>query len=244
MRLGWLAVVLVVLPVFSTDVPAAERVPVVVELFTSEGCSSCPPADALLAQLSREQAGAAEIIALGEHVDYWNELGWKDRFAARQYTQRQEEYARRFNLDSVYTPQMVIDGRKEFVGNDQSAVRRLIAEATRTRKPVEVNLELDGNQANVALKQSGTGTAAVLLAVTEDNLTTQVGSGENGGRRLVHQAVVRSFRQIGTLHGSSFAGREPLKLDNAWVRSNVRVLVLAQDPSTGAILGAASKSLR
>lgn len=243
MKISLLALVLFALLLLGTGPFAAERVPVVVELFTSEGCSSCPPAEALLSSLSHEQSGNVEIIALGEHVDYWNELGWKDRFAAHQYTQRQEDYARRFRLDSVYTPQMVIDGHREFVGNDQPAVRKIIAEASRAKKPVEVALDIDGDQVNVSLKQSGTASAAILLVVTEDNLTTEVRSGENGGRRLVHQAVVRSLRQIGVLTGGSFSAHAPLELDSAWLKPNVKVLVLAQDPASGAILGAAAKRL-
>jgi hypothetical protein len=243
MKIGHLVAVLFVVSFVPNYLIAAQRVPVVVELFTSEGCSSCPPADALLASLATEQPGAAEIIALGEHVDYWNELGWKDRFAAHQYTQRQEEYARRFKLDSPYTPQIVIDGRREFVGNDQAAVRRIITEATQARKPIEVSLEVRGDRADISLKGSGTGPAEVLLAITEDNLTTAVRSGENGGRQLVHQAVVRSLREIGMVKGGSFDAHVLLNVDRTWVRSNLKILVLAQDPASGVILGATAKRL-
>ena len=239
-----LLVYLPAIVLFAANLRAAEHVPVIVELFTSEGCSSCPPADALLASLARERSfGTAEIIALGEHVDYWNELGWKDRFSAHQYSLRQEDYARRFGLGSVYTPQMVIDGHREFVGNDQAEARKTITAATQHKKPIEVTLELTGDQLNIALRQAGTNRAVVLLAITEDNLTTQVGAGENGGRRLTHQAVVRSLRQIGVLTGGSFAAREALKLEPAWLRPNLKVVVFAQDASSGAIVGAAVQHL-
>src|SRR5579859_6872600 len=114
--------------------------PVIVELFTSEGCSSCPPADALLARLDQEQRiGNAEIIALEEHVDYWDQLGWRDPFSGRQWTERQQDYAAVFRNDGVYTPQMVVDGRAEFVGSSQSRARSAIAEAVREPK-AEVTL--------------------------------------------------------------------------------------------------------
>jgi len=244
MKLGLLVASVAAITLFAAGMRAAESVPVVVELFTSEGCSSCPPADALLASLARERSpGTAEIIALGEHVDYWNELGWKDRFSAHQYSQRQEDYARRFGLGSVYTPQMVIDGSRQFVGNGPAEAREAIATASRSRKPVEVALELKGDVLNVALKQNGAGSAVVLLAITEDNLTTQVRAGENGGRRLAHQAVVRSLRQIGVLTGGTLAAREALKLEPAWLRPNLKVVVLAQDAASGAIVGAAAQRL-
>lgn len=222
-------------------VGAADRVPVVVELFTSEGCSSCPPADALLAALAREQSETAEIIALGEHVDYWNELGWKDRFSDRQFSARQEDYARHFGLGSVYTPQMVIDGRQEFVGNDQAQARRVIAASSAQKKPVEVILEVKGDVLKVEVK--GPSSALVLLAITEDNLSTQVKAGENGGRQLVHQAVVRYIRQIGVLTGPRFIARETLPLKPSWTKKNLKAVVLAQEPRSGAILGAAARHL-
>lgn len=241
MKAGLLILALVGLLLRAPGVRAADRVPVVVELFTSEGCSSCPPADALLAALARGQSETVEIIALGEHVDYWNELGWKDRFSDRQFSLRQEDYARRFGLGSVYTPQMVIDGRLEFVGNDQAQARRTIAASSAQKKPVAVILEVKGDVLNVEVK--GPSSALVLLAITEDNLSTQVKAGENGGRRLLHQAVVRSMRQIGVLTGPSFIARETLPLEPSWTKKNLKAVVLAQEPRTGAILGAAARHL-
>ncbi len=222
---------------------AAERVPIVVELFTSEGCSSCPPADTLLASLSRMQSPEIEIIALGEHVDYWNELGWKDRFSTHEYTVRQEDYAQQFHLGSPYTPQMVIDGNDQFVGNDEREARKIIASASRRQKPVEVGLQLAGDVLKIDAKRKGSAPALVLLAITEDDLTTEVKAGENGGRRLVHQAVVRSMRQIGVMNGEMFAAREPLKLDPSWRRSGSKAVVLFQDVRSKAIVGAAVRRL-
>ena len=159
--------------------PAA---PIVVELFTSEGCSSCPPADALLAKLRQaETAEGAEVLILGQHVDYWNHLGWTDRFSSAAFTQRQAEYARRFALNSSYTPQMVIDGRAELVGNDEGGVRRQLALAARSPKPARIKLSWnrDGQlQVNVEGTEERDG--KVMLAITEDGLSTRVGGGENG----------------------------------------------------------------
>ena len=115
--------------------PNQSRTPVLVELFTSEGCSSCPPADALLAKLSRDQpVASAQIIILGEHVDYWDHLGWRDRFSSAQYTERQRQYGSRLKVDDIYTPQMVVNGSEQFVGNDAAHALRAIAQASHTAK--------------------------------------------------------------------------------------------------------------
>src|SRR5439155_22515804 len=108
---------------------SAPAVPIIVELFTSEGCSSCPPADTLLRHLVSAQSPNVNVIALGEHVDYWDHQGWKDRFSSAALTNRQQLYASRFNVDSIYTPQMIVDGRAELVGSDAAAARRAIDRA-------------------------------------------------------------------------------------------------------------------
>ncbi len=117
-----------------------KKVPVLVELFTSEGCSSCPPADRVLAQLEKERTTAdAEIITLALHVDYWNYLGWKDEFSSSVYSQRQNGYAEKFNLDSIYTPQMVVDGQNQFVGSNLGTAQKAISEAAKSQK---ANIEI------------------------------------------------------------------------------------------------------
>src|SRR5438034_10624758 len=124
------AIVLLVLAFASHDSHAAAPMPILVELFTSEGCSDCPPADTVLGQLIRTQPiGGAEIVGLGEHVDYWDRLGWKDRFSSAALTGRQQLYQTRFGTESIYTPQMVVDGRAEFVGSDAPAARKAIEKA-------------------------------------------------------------------------------------------------------------------
>ncbi|HEY4901539.1 MAG TPA: DUF1223 domain-containing protein [Terriglobales bacterium] len=150
--------------------------PVVVELFTSEGCSSCPPADALLVELTHQRvAGNAELILLGEHVEYWNSQGWTDRFSSSIFTQRQNDYVQQLHLASAYTPQIVIDGHLQGVGNNAAGVRRLIADASSRPKPSTVSLRfLSPEKLQVNVEDSSHGRQRVLLAITEDDLTTNV----------------------------------------------------------------------
>jgi hypothetical protein len=216
-------------------------VPVVVELFTSEGCSSCPPADALLMDLDlHHPVAGAEIIALGEHVDYWNDLGWKDRFSSSQYSQRQSRYASRFGLQSVYTPEMVINGRTEFVGNDSSRAAEAIAKAAHAlAAPPAIAIAASAQDVEVTITNAGPDPRDVFLAITESDLSTQVGKGENHGRLLRHTAVVRELRKIGTTSAGRFSARSELKLNPDWRRANLRAVIFLQDPSTLEIAGAA-----
>lgn len=224
----------------------APRKAVVVELFTSEGCSSCPPADELLAHLRQDlSAKHIEVIPLGFHVDYWNSLGWKDRFSSAEFSRRQEQYAQSLRVDGPYTPEMVVDGAVEFVGNDAGHAQQTIREAASQPEVVTVKIASPAvDQLAVQVKAtSSTKDAQVVLATTEDNLTTQVGSGENGGRMLHHAAVVRELRQLGRLHEGSFEANVPLKLAKDWKRENLRAVVFVQEGTTGKILGAASFAL-
>jgi len=218
--------------------------PIVVELFTSEGCSSCPPADALLSKL--QQSGpveGAEVLVLGEHVDYWNHLGWADRFSSAGFTQRQGEYARRFDLDASYTPQMVIDGHTELVGNDERGVRRQLALAAKSPKPAQVRLAWGNHrELQVEIKATDAGDEKVLLAVTEDGLSTQVGNGENGGRTLRHSGVVRELREIGALRNGQFSAAVKTPRRGDWKGENLRAIVFVQKSGHGDITGAASLS--
>jgi hypothetical protein len=227
---------------FSSLATAAAQNPVVVELFTSEGCSSCPPADAVLVELSHHNsADQTPVILLGEHVDYWNYIGWTDRFSSAQFSQRQSEYKRAFHLDSVYTPQMVIDGRAQFVGNDLSEVRRRIDEAAREVKPAHVELQWIGsNNLHISVAAPAALHAKLLLVVTEDGLNTAVGAGENGGRTLHHAAVVRELRSLGTIESNKFESTQAVSPHAGWNPAYLTVAILVQDPSTQKILGAAS----
>lgn len=228
--------------------------PVIVELFTSEGCSSCPPADALLARLDKEgRIGNAEIIALEEHVDYWDQLGWRDPFSGRQWTERQEDYANVFGNAGVYTPQMVVDGRVEFVGSAQNKARNAIAEAAKEPK-AEVAISeakfADGKlQAGVQVKMFPAPlnhAATVWIAVTESGLHSNVKAGENAGEDLHHASVVRSLRKAGEADSRgeiAYSSKQELQLDPTWKRENLRLVVFVQDSKSRHILGAASARL-
>ena len=219
--------------------------PVVIELFTSEGCSSCPPADALLGQLGQQRTGyGADLILLGEHVEYWNGPGWKDRFSAPTFTERQYEYARRLHLATPYTPQVVVDGRLQTTGGNGTEIKRFIAEASQKPKPATVILKTAGSEKlQVAVSAPSDRKLQVLLAVTEDNLTTAVQGGENQGRTLKHAAVVRELRPIGKTADGRFEKTVSVPLGHDWKKPDLRAIVLVQDTNSGVIEGAASIGL-
>ena len=245
----WVAVTIAVLvalaakPASSPVAPPARKA-VIVELFTSEGCSSCPPADALLGRLRGESAGV-EVIPLGFHVDYWNHLGWQDRFSAAAYSRRQEEYARRFRIDGPYTPQMVVDGAQEFVGGEGRRASQAIAQASSQSAAADVQLGwASDDKLGVRITAPGMNSGDVLLAVTEDNLSTQVAAGENNGRVLRHSAVVRDFKRLGQVKNGGFVAGVPLTLEKDWKRNDLRVVVFVQAPERGRIEGAAAVAFK
>jgi hypothetical protein len=241
------AAICVSIVVAKTTEPGVPRRAVVVELFTSEGCSSCPPADELLGHLRQDlSAKSVQVIPLGFHVDYWNSLGWKDRFSSAEFTQRQEQYARALKVDGPYTPEMVVDGEVEFVGNNAGQAQRTIRQQASELETAQVKIAPAGaDQLTIEVKgaASSSGTALVMLAITEDNLSTQVGSGENGGRTLHHAAVVRELQELGMLHNGIMATTVPLKLEKDWKRSDLRAVVFVQNGPSGKIEGAASVAL-
>jgi hypothetical protein len=180
---------------------AAEPVPVLAELFTSEGCSSCPPADRLLQQLDRTQPVAgARIVVLSEHVDYWDRLGWRDPFSSAIFSQRQEVYARVL-ASQVATPQIVVDGRIPVLGNDPAAVQKAIARAAeRVKAPVRIAVgERTGDKASVrvSIPALAKGRAEVWVAIADEADRSSVEKGENAGRSLTHVAVVRKLTKAG-----------------------------------------------
>ncbi len=222
--------------------PQKSSRPLVVELFTSEGCSSCPPADALLASLERQATfNGRPIIVLGEHVDYWNGLGWHDRFSSAAFTERQQEYARRLGVPEIYTPQMIVNGRTQFVGNDPDALQKAFtAPDDSPSDPVTLDISRD-NVAHISVTNAPRG-SHVFLAVTETNLTTSVHGGENKNHELHHAAVVRQLRDLGKAKGF-FSANTPLKLDPTWNRANLHVIAFTQNGDAGPIDGAASAPL-
>ncbi|HEX5216259.1 MAG TPA: DUF1223 domain-containing protein [Vicinamibacterales bacterium] len=227
---------------------------VVVELFTSEGCSSCPPADTLLMQLTEAGATGATILTLSEHVDYWDQLGWRDPFSAELFSRRQSDYAARaFHSDRIYTPQVVVDGRLETVGSDAASVRSLVAQAARDPKAaVTVTATRQGTAdlvTTIAIDAKGIerrGDADVLVAVVEDRLQNDVKRGENQGRTLAHTAVVRSLTSAGTISAKSagFGGEARVAWNAAWKPADVRVIAFVQDKRTMRVVGAGAAAVR
>ncbi len=225
---------------------AADRpVPVIVELFTSEGCSSCPAADRLLARLEQTQPVAgAQVIAIEEHVDYWNQLGWTDPFSSPQYRARQNDYAVAFKASNIYTPQMVVNGQTAFVGSDMNRAYHEIAAAAQTATTL-VGLGANANSRDPDLldlsvqvtnaKSAKWRDSNVYLAVTEGGLTTFVQRGENSGRTLRHSSVVRSFGVIGRIKPQGANGGQlvsTLRLPHEWKRENLRAVVFVQERDT------------
>jgi hypothetical protein len=240
----------VLLTIASHAVHAADaRTPVLVELFTSEGCSSCPPADKFLAKLDAQPLAGAELVVLSEHVDYWNHIGWKDPFSARFYSDRQSTYADRFGLDGAYTPQMVVDGTSQFVGSDSTAANQAFAKALGTHKiPMSLSsISVDashGLQAHVeagALEASfGVHDAEVYIAVALNRAESQVSGGENSGSKLTHVAVVRSLVKVGDLKAGQGLSKEVhFKLETGADLHNLRVIAFVQEAGQGRVLGAA-----
>ena len=220
-------------------------VPILVELFTAEGCSSCPAADVLLEKMIESQpATGVELVGLGEHVDYWDNLGWKDRFSSAKLMARQQGYAARFKTEDVYTPQMVVDGREAFVGNDLNAARRAIESASALPHGViQVAIETSaGNAINlsVAATQLPPLTpgdhADLFVAIIEDHLRTEVKRGENQGRTLTHAAVVRTLQTIGEASGEAATSRARITLSSDWRRDRLKVVAFAQERGSRRVL--------
>jgi hypothetical protein len=214
--------------------------PVLVELFTSEGCSSCPPADRALAFLEKEQPyPQVEIITLALHVDYWNYLGWKDEFSTRLFTQRQELYAEKLKIDSSYTPQMIVDGKTQFVGSDSGKAAAAITEAAKVQKG---KIEIVKNNDKLTVKITDLPVhenSNVFLAFAEDNLVSNVARGENSGKKLEHQSVVRELKSIGTLNPQDKSAEIEtiLQFNQNWKRENLKIVVFVQENDSRKILG-------
>jgi len=246
---------LVALALSTRGTEAAPPVPVIVELFTSEGCWDCPPADDVLEQfVSAQPIGGVEIIGLGEHVDYWDRLGWKDRFSSARLTDRQQIYQARFNTESIYTPQMVVDGRAEFIGSDGKAARSAIKKALKAphgvvRLSIGPGARTQGAAQSIAvtvtasdLPRLGPGDHAdIVVAVTEDHLQSDVKRGENRGRKLTHAAVVRHMAIVGQARaGGVSSARTEVPLSPDWRRDALKVVAFVQEQRGRAILGAAA----
>ena len=227
--------------------------PVLVELFTSEGCSSCPPADTLLASLQSKSAsgGAQPLVVLSEHVDYWDHDGWRDPFSSAGFTQRQSAYSERFGLSSIYTPQMVVDGQFEFVGSDRVSAGRAINSASAAQK---VHIEITS-----ASWQADTLTAKLQIAQTPAELRnatlyaaladavdiSEVGGGENSGRTLKHVSVVRVLQPLGQLGAAATesGNTAQLSLPDHRRHGQMQLVIFAQQPHLGPVMGVAARAL-
>ncbi|MEE8138954.1 MAG: DUF1223 domain-containing protein [Thermoanaerobaculia bacterium] len=215
----------------------------VLELFTSQGCSSCPPADRLLSRLGRADDGReVKLVPLAFHVDYWDYIGWTDPFSSADWSKRQQRYGSRFGLRTIYTPQLVINGSSECVGSDEEAVREKIAEARRRKASsrIEVRLKPTSGTDRLELEVSARIPAAATLegvdawvAVFENALTTPVSRGENADRTLRNDFVVRRREHAFSLppEGAHRTTHSlTIALDPSWKPRNLGVAAFLQEP--------------
>ncbi|WP_419804864.1 DUF1223 domain-containing protein [Terriglobus sp.] len=237
-------------PANAGDIAAANTSAVVVELFTSEGCSSCPPADSLLRAIANTRTDDGQpVVALSEHVTYWNNLGWADPFSHQDFTDRQNGYSARLRTDEVYTPQMVVNGRAQFVGSDATALRRALhAASQQTSTPLRITaVQRQGDTLTVQWhsdEPNGGKKLELWAAVTDDADQSVVARGENGGRTLRHAAVVRALTRVGSLSGTlgTLEGTVRVPLPQSVLQASGaahHVALLAQEPAQGPIHGAA-----
>ena len=216
------------------NVPAAPQV--LVELFTSQGCSSCPPADRLLSRLAADE----RVIALAFHVDYWNYIGWTDPFSSARWSERQRRYAAALGSNRVYTPQLVVNGRWEAVGSDAREVDRLLDRAAAGRRDqLRLEVEEDGLRLRVRLSspRPPLGSRA-WLAVAESGFETPVGRGENADHTLRNDHVVRRLEAV------ELGDEIVLELDADWSRDRLRLVAFLQHSETMAVTGATQAALR
>lgn len=236
---------LLVLPLLLAASPP--RTPVLVELFTSEGCSSCPSADNALARLAQKQpVEGVELIALGFHVDYWDYLGWKDPYAAPEHGERQRRYALEGDENRVYTPQMVVDGARSFVGGEDEAREQAALAAKRPKVPLRLTARVEGDTVVVRVRTDSAPAKGLELwaALAEDGLSSDVKRGENAGRKLSHTAVVRTTAALPApkAEDGGFVSEARLKLDSGWKREKLRAVAVLQAPA-GPVSGVAEVEL-
>jgi len=214
---------------------SAPEKPVVVELFTSQGCSSCPPADALLGEL----ASLPNVVALAFHVDYWDDIGWRDRYEIPAAASRQVRYVDTLSLSSAFTPQVVIDGKSSYVGSDR---HRILAALAQRQEDVPIGVEVSSSEVIVSLPERAAHNGYDLNAVAYlSEATTAVGRGENTGRTLTEYHIVRQFRRVATWDGKASVLRLPLA---SFPADATQVAVLLQRGNQGNIVGSAVAALR
>jgi hypothetical protein len=208
----------------------------VIELFTSEGCSSCPPADKLLGAINKEYAGK-NVLVLSYHVDYWNKLGWKDEFSNAENTARQNNYANIFRLNSIYTPQAVVNGITEFVGSDRSKMTNAIERSKKMNKTITLSASVDNNKVMVDYKVNDqSGGESMLIALVQKQATTEVKRGENGGRKLHHINIVREFQLV--------KNKSNIEFELPGEKNNFFIVDLLQNEGTGSIDGYSQTAIK
>jgi hypothetical protein len=244
---------LLLLPHFATSQNPRQERPdsvAIVELFTSEGCSDCPPADALLRQINLKQTRAGQmIVGISEHVTYWNNLGWKDPLSAPEFTERQEVYASRMSPDGPYTPQMVVNGREQFVGSDAGALQRALGDEARRPHP-DLNIlsttpSSSGLDVRFSIEGEMSSPLDIVAVVTDDADRSNVLRGENGGRFLQHVSVARSLVRVVTVKGNEEKSVHILFPDGFTPggESGHHLILFAQEKHQGAIEAAATTTL-
>jgi hypothetical protein len=231
-----LTLVIGVVVIIESQTPRAGDAPVVVELFTSQGCSSCPPADALLRRIAADPKLRGKVIPLAYHVDYWNHLGWRDPFSSREWSQRQGDYVRAMKLPSAYTPQVVVNGAREMVGSSSLAVYRAIEEESRRKHDGQINVRIDRGQAIVRAQATQPGVELVIVTFENGAAETKVARGENSGRTLVNDAIVRSLARVDTQPGRAIEQRVALGSANG-------VAAFLQQEGTRRIVASAATTL-
>lgn len=232
-------------PAAAAAEPAAS---VVVELFTSQGCSTCPPADALLGRLAHDPRWQGRLVPLALHVDYWNYGGWTDPFSSADWSQRQRNYAKTMALTEVYTPQAVVNGRAVVIGSNEPELRRLLADAAaRPTGSVELHLRRDGAKVETEIVASPppgrAGDLDVMLAIVESGLETSVKYGENAHRTLHDDFVVRRLERVARVRGVARRDTVILRLERGWKAEQASVEVFLQDAATHEIFGGASAAV-
>jgi hypothetical protein len=224
------------------------RVPILVELFTSEGCSDCPPADAFLQDLDQQPFPGLDMIVLSEHVDYWNHDGWKDPYSSSFFTERQVTYEKELSLKSPYTPQMVIDGSTQVLGSRRAAAADAFNKAAAAPKIdlrlSAVSVDSSNNvHAHIETAVPVSQKADVYLAIALNHAEQQVSAGENKGRSISHVGVARTISKVGSIKkNQAFAEDVHLKLPPDTQASNLRIVAFVQQ-GQGKVLGAAMQSL-
>jgi hypothetical protein len=220
---------------------------VLLELYTSEGCPTCPPADANLALLEKEQPFAdTEIVTLALHVDYWNSFKWKDEYSSPMFSRRQQLYTQALKIESNYTPQMFVDGRTEFVGNNMAKAQKAILDAAKSPKAkIEITPTADKFKISISDVPAHQ-IATIFLAVTEDNLASNRKYGVAAEKNAAHISVVRELKSIGMMPAeqSNLELETVLQMHPAWKRENLKLIVFVQENASRKILGVNRKSLK